>query len=79
LHGLLQADQARKSHAKKVLECWPGAGIVIGNGTYLNRHTEIVAALSVTIGRDCTIAHDVIIRDTDQHALPGSGMMAKPA
>jgi acetyltransferase-like isoleucine patch superfamily enzyme len=51
---------------------------VIGNGTYLNRNTEIVAARSVTIGRDCKIARDVIIMDTDQHELPDSGMIAKP-
>jgi acetyltransferase-like isoleucine patch superfamily enzyme len=60
------------------LECWAGARIVIGNGTYLNRNTEIVAASSVTIGRDCKIARDVIIMDTDQHELPGSGVIAKP-
>src|SRR5215217_7521077 len=60
------------------LECWPGARIAIGNGTYLNRNTEIVAAQSVTIGRDCKIARDVIIMDTDQHELPGSGMVSKP-
>ncbi|MGH2367616.1 MAG: hypothetical protein ACRDI2_05405, partial [Chloroflexota bacterium] len=41
------------------LECWRGAVIRIGNGTYLNRNTEIVAGRSVTIGRDCMIARDV--------------------
>jgi acetyltransferase-like isoleucine patch superfamily enzyme len=60
------------------LECWPGARIAIGNGTYLNRNTEIVAAQSVTIGRDCKIARDVIIMDTDQHELPGSPLVAQP-
>lgn len=60
------------------LECWPGARIAIGNGTYLNRNTEIVAAQCVTIGRDCKIARDVIIMDTDQHALPGSTLVARP-
>src|SRR4051812_8021775 len=49
------------------LECWPGARIQIGNGTYLNRNVEIVAAQSVAIGRDCKIARDVMIMDTDQH------------
>lgn len=53
------------------LECWMGARIEIGNGTYLNRNTEIVASASVTIGRDCMIGRDVIIMDTDQHAIPG--------
>jgi acetyltransferase-like isoleucine patch superfamily enzyme len=60
------------------LECGPGASIQIGNGTYLNRNTEIVAARSVTIGRDCMIARDVIIMDTDQHALPGLELMVRP-
>jgi acetyltransferase-like isoleucine patch superfamily enzyme len=60
------------------LECWPGAHIRIGTGTYLNRNTEIVAAGSVTIGRDCKIARDVIIMDTDQHEVPGSGLIVKP-
>jgi acetyltransferase-like isoleucine patch superfamily enzyme len=60
------------------LECWPGATIVIGNGTYLNRNAEIVAAERVTIGRDCKIARDVIIMDTDQHEHPTSGLVTKP-
>ncbi len=60
------------------LECWQGAVIRIGNGTYLNRNSEIVAARSVTIGRDCMIARDVIIMDTDQHEVPGSGLVARP-
>jgi acetyltransferase-like isoleucine patch superfamily enzyme len=60
------------------LECWEGAIIRIGNGTYLNRNTEIVAAQSVTIGRDCKIARDVIIMDTDQHVLPNGELLSKP-
>jgi acetyltransferase-like isoleucine patch superfamily enzyme len=56
------------------LECWAGATIRVGDGTYLNRGTEIVAAQSVTIGRDCKIARDVIVMDTDQHELPGTGL-----
>lgn len=60
------------------LECWQGAIIRIGNGTYLNRNTEIVAAQSVIIGRDCKIARDVIIMDTDQHPLPDGSLLADP-
>jgi acetyltransferase-like isoleucine patch superfamily enzyme len=60
------------------LECWPGAVIRIGTGTYLNRNTEIVAARSVTIGRDCLIARDVLIMDTDQHAVPGAELAVRP-
>jgi acetyltransferase-like isoleucine patch superfamily enzyme len=60
------------------LECGPGALISIGKGTYLNRGVEVVAAQSVSIGRDCKIARDVIIMDTDQHELPGRGLGVKP-
>jgi acetyltransferase-like isoleucine patch superfamily enzyme len=60
------------------LECWQGALIRIGNGSYLNRNTEIVAAQSVIIGRDCKIARDVIIMDTDQHPLPDGSLIADP-
>jgi acetyltransferase-like isoleucine patch superfamily enzyme len=60
------------------LECWEGARIHIGTGTYLNRGVEIVAAGSVTIGRDCKVARDVIIMDTDQHPLPGGELTVRP-
>ncbi len=60
------------------LECWRGAQIRIGGGTYLNRNTEIVAAESVTIGRDCKIGRDVLVMDTDQHALPGAELRIEP-
>jgi acetyltransferase-like isoleucine patch superfamily enzyme len=60
------------------LECWEGATLRIGNGTYLNRNTEVVAGQRVTIGRDCKIARDVIIMDTDQHPLPGGTLVAQP-
>jgi acetyltransferase-like isoleucine patch superfamily enzyme len=60
------------------VECWRGARIHIGNGTYLNRNAEIVAAECVTIGRDCMIARDVVIMDTDQHSVPGSDVTARP-
>jgi acetyltransferase-like isoleucine patch superfamily enzyme len=60
------------------LECWPGARIFIGNGTYLNRNTEIIAAREVRIGRDCMIAWDVVIMDTDQHGIGGAPPLARP-
>ncbi len=60
------------------LECWSGARITIGNGTYLNRNVEIIAAREVTIGRDCMIAWDVVIMDTDQHGVHGREAVAKP-
>lgn len=51
------------------LECLPGGRLTIGTGTYLNRRAEIVCEREVTIGRDCMIAWDVIIMDTDQHGV----------
>jgi acetyltransferase-like isoleucine patch superfamily enzyme len=59
-------------------ECWANAHITVGDGTYLNRGVEIVAAQSVAIGKDCKIARDVIIMDTDQHELPGQGLLMSP-
>lgn len=60
------------------IECWKGAVVKIGKGTYLNRNTEIVAARSVIIGCDCKIARDVLIMDTDQHPIGGALMVPKP-
>lgn len=60
------------------IECWRGAVVKIGKGTYLNRNTEIVAATSVRIGVDCKIARDVLIMDTDQHAVGSEGLVNKP-
>ncbi len=53
------------------LEVGPGAVLRIGKGTYLNRNTLVVAHKSVDIGRQCMIAWDVVIMDTDQHDVPG--------
>ena len=60
------------------IECWSGATVEIGKGTYINRNTEIVAACSVKIGTDCKIARDVLIMDTDQHPTGPAGLVNKP-
>ena len=60
------------------LEVWEGGRIVIGNGTYLNRNTEIIAQQEVRIGRDCMIAWDVVIMDTNMHGMNGGPPRAKP-
>lgn len=60
------------------LECWAGAHLSIGNGTYLNRNTEVIAAREVRIGRDCMIGWDVVIMDTDQHGMEGAVPAARP-
>jgi acetyltransferase-like isoleucine patch superfamily enzyme len=53
------------------LEVGKGGLLHIGNGTYLNRNTLVVAHKRVEIGRDCRIAWDVVIMDTDLHEIPG--------
>jgi acetyltransferase-like isoleucine patch superfamily enzyme len=52
--------------------------IEIGNGTYLNRNTVIIANSHVKIGRDCRISWDVVIMDSDQHSIPGRISEDKP-
>lgn len=46
-----------------------GGRLSIGNGTYLNRGTEVIAWESVSIGRDCMIGWDCVIMDTDLHPV----------
>jgi acetyltransferase-like isoleucine patch superfamily enzyme len=60
------------------LECFPGGRITIGNGTYLNRNTEVIAATEVRIGRDCQISWDVVIMDTDQHGIGNRPAATRP-
>src|SRR5271157_1183446 len=60
------------------MECWTDAVLKIGKGTYLNRNTEIVASKAVHIGSDCKIARDVLIMDTDQHAIDQSSIKMSP-
>jgi acetyltransferase-like isoleucine patch superfamily enzyme len=76
-HGRIEVENCAFYTGVRI-ECWRGATIRIGNGTYLNRGTELVAARQITIGRDCKIARDVIIMDTDQHALPSGDLVADP-
>src|SRR4051794_33066236 len=49
----------------------PGATIVIGDRTYLNRRCEINCFERVAIGADCAIGWDVQITDSDYHHLDG--------
>ncbi len=60
------------------IECWRGAVVRIGKGTYINRNAEIVSSRSVIIGADCMIARDVLIMDTDQHPIGGRDLISKP-
>jgi maltose O-acetyltransferase len=49
------------------LVAWKGGTISIGNGTFLNYGTNISAARSVAVGRDCRIGQYTLIMDTDYH------------
>lgn len=60
------------------LEIGPGAVLVIGNGTYLNRNTLIVCEDRVEIGENCKIAWDVIIMDSDLHPIDETPIVNKP-
>lgn len=51
------------------LEIGPKAILTIGNGSYLNRNTLIVCEDNIEIGENCKIAWDVIIMDSDLHAI----------
>ena len=54
------------------LEIGESGTLVIGNGTYLNRNTLIVCEDRVEIGKNCKIAWDVIIMDSDLHPISDS-------
>jgi acetyltransferase-like isoleucine patch superfamily enzyme len=50
----------------------PGAEIISGDRTYINRRTEIMSKNSVKIGNGCAISWDVVISDTDYHEIEGT-------
>jgi acetyltransferase-like isoleucine patch superfamily enzyme len=77
LGGSIEADNCTFFPGVR-LECWSGANIRIGNGTYLNRNVEIIAQREVVVGRDCQISWDVVIMDTDQHGFGGEPPTAHP-
>lgn len=75
--GRIEAGHCRFFPGVRI-ECWKGAVLKIGTGTYFNRGAEIVASHAISIGAHCRIARDVIIMDTDQHPLGASGLQMKP-
>jgi acetyltransferase-like isoleucine patch superfamily enzyme len=60
------------------LEVGPVGTIRIGKGTYINRNSVVVAETLVDIGRNCRIAWDVVIMDSDLHPLPDGRPDARP-
>jgi acetyltransferase-like isoleucine patch superfamily enzyme len=55
--------------------CWinvfPSATLAIGDRTYLNFNTTVIASERIEIGAECAIAWNVAIIDTDFHFLFG--------
>lgn len=51
------------------IELGKNALLEIGNGSYLNRNTLIVCEEQIIIGKNCKIAWDVIIMDSDLHPI----------
>lgn len=60
------------------LEIGERGTLSIGNGTYLNRNTLIIAENQVSIGRDCMISWEVIIMDSDLHNFNPNKQSSKP-
>jgi acetyltransferase-like isoleucine patch superfamily enzyme/coenzyme F420-reducing hydrogenase beta subunit len=44
-------------------------GYLVLEGGFINEGVEITCASKITIGKDCTIARDVVIRDYDGHTI----------
>jgi len=44
-------------------------GHLVLDGGYINEGVEITCASKITIGKDCTIARDAVIRDYDGHTI----------
>ncbi len=60
------------------MEIGSNGSIRVGNGTYINRNTLLVAEDNITIGKDCRISWDVIIMDSDLHPLNSDTVINKP-
>ncbi len=61
-----------------LLEVGKKGTLEIGNGTYINRNSTIVAYDRVTIGKECMIAWNVSIMDSDMHSVVSEELVNKP-
>lgn len=66
--GVLIAENCRFYKGTR-FEIGAHGHLEIGNGTYLNRNTLIIAEHCVKIGHDCKISWNVTIMDSDLHPL----------
>ncbi len=75
--GTLEAENCQFYSGVRI-EVGKYGRVWIGNGTYINRNSTIIAEEEVHIGRDCKISWDVIIMDSDLHAIGSQPLVNKP-
>ena len=61
-----------------LLEVGKKGTLEIGTGTYINRNSTIVAFDRVTIGKECMIAWNVSIMDSEMHPVISEELVNKP-
>ena len=64
-----QKVRVRATHLPVELAAMPGGVLTIGDRTYINSGASICAQESVTIGERCAIGNQVLVMDTDFHAI----------
>jgi tetrahydrodipicolinate N-succinyltransferase len=64
-------DDVLLSHGVRLHLRDADARIEVGDGSFLNYRTEIVAHARVTLGRGCLLAWDVQVVDSDSHRVDG--------
>lgn len=75
--GSLLADNCQFYSGVR-LEIGVNGRLEIGNGSYVNRNTLIVCEQRIDIGKNCKIAWDVIIMDSDLHPVNSEPLVNKP-
>lgn len=75
--GMLRAENCQFYSGVRI-EVGEDGRLFIGNGTYINRNTLIVAEEDIHIGSDCKIAWDVVIMDSDLHPLNSDRVLHDP-
>lgn len=75
--GIIKAENCQFYSGVR-MEIGNNGKLFIGNGTYINRNTLIVVEDNISIGRDCKIAWDVIIMDSDLHPLNSDHVIHDP-
>jgi acetyltransferase-like isoleucine patch superfamily enzyme len=64
-------DDVLLSHGVRLHLRAPGALIEIGDGSFVNHRSELVAHERVVLGSGCLLAWDVLLLDSDSHAVDG--------